>query len=94
MSLDDTLKKGLLDSLLRMVDEARAYELAERAAKRLNAWRVRWWTFCGEWPDEEARQAQILAGWPQKHRGGWPEFERPVTMGEVVTLASWRRRGR
>jgi len=78
--------------LLRMADEARARELAERAEKRLKAWRVRWFRMRGFYPDEDARKAQILAGWPRGHRGGWPEFERPMTVGEVVTLASWRRR--
>lgn len=70
--------------------EYRAGDAARRNAKRMIAWRVKWWTRFGVWPDESARLAQTLAAWPAGHRGGWPQVATPHTRAEVVSLVDRR----
>lgn len=70
--------------------EYRSGDAARRNARRLQDWRVRWFTRYGVWPNESARLAQTLAGWPKGHRGGWPAVA-ASTLAEVVSLVDRRR---
>ena len=79
-----------IETLRRLAGEYRAKEEVRRNAERLRRWRVKWWTVHGQWPDESARLAQSLAGWPRDHRGGWPQVK-ARTVADVVSLVDRRR---
>jgi hypothetical protein len=80
-----------IPALQHLAAEYRAGDAARRNARRLTAWRVKWFTLHGTWPDENARLAQTLAGWPKTHSGGWPQVATPHTRAEVVSLVDRRR---
>ena len=77
-------------ALEHLAAEHRAGDANRRNAKRLAAWRLRWFTRFGVWPNESARLAQVLAGWPKAHHGGWPK-QAPRSLAEVVSLVDRRR---
>jgi len=79
-----------IETLRRLAGEYRAREEIRRNAERLRRWRVKYWTLTGRWPDESARLAQSLAGWPRDHRGGWPRVK-AGSLAEVVSLVDRRR---
>ena len=85
--MDTTIPREVLES---MAAERRQSEQAMRNADRLRRWRIRWWLRHGAWPDESARLAQMVAGWPVRNRGGWPQYP-SETLADVVSLADRRR---
>lgn len=78
-------------ALEHLAGEYRTGDAHRRNARRLAAWRVKWFTLHGVWPDESARLAQTLAGWPANHRGAWPQPPALRSVAEVVSLVDRRR---
>ena len=79
---------GRIPALARLAAEYRAGDQARCNAARLTNWRVKWFTRYGTWPNESARLAQTLAGWPKGHRGGWPHVS-ANTRAEVMARIDW-----